>query len=76
MGKYLYECIGTQEFCRRHMLTNSPCIVVGSTYHVSFLKGVTITGLGKENLVTVPVDKNARLDANGTLKMGISFSIS
>ena len=58
------------------MLTNSPCIEVGSTYHVSFLKGVTIAGLGKENLVTVPVDKNARLDANGTLKMGISFSIS
>lgn len=58
------------------MLTNSPCIVVGSTYHVSVLKGVTIAGLGKENLVTVPVDKNARLDANGTLKMGISFSIS
>lgn len=64
MGSYLYESIGAQEFCRRHMLTNSPCVVVGSTYHVSFLKAVTIVGLGKESLVTVPVDKDARLDCD------------
>ena len=64
MGNHLYESIGAQEFCRRHeLLTNSPCVVVGSTYHVSFLKAVTILGLGKESLVTVPVDTNARLDS-------------
>ena len=62
MDNYLYESIGAQEFCCRHMLTKSPCVVVGSTYHVSFLKAVTIVGLEKESLVTVPVDTDARLD--------------
>lgn len=63
MGGYLYESIGAQEFCLRHKLTNSPCVVVGKTYHVSFMKAMTILGLGKESLATVPVDKDARLDS-------------
>ena len=64
MGGYLYESIGAQEFCLRHKLTNSPCVVVGKTYHVSFMKAMTILGLGKESLATVPVDKDARLDSS------------
>ena len=63
LANYLYESIGAQEFCNRHMLTKSPCVVAASTYHVSFLKAVTIVGLGKGCLVTVPVDKNARMDS-------------
>lgn len=76
MGNHLYESIGAQEFCRRHkLLTNSPCVVVGSTYHVSFLKAVTILGLGKESLVTVPVDTNARLDSK-TLETTLTDKMS
>ena len=64
MSNYVYESIGAQEFCRRHQLTKPPCVVAPSTYHVSFLKAVNIVGLGKESLVTVPVDDNARMDTN------------
>ena len=65
LADYLYESIGAQEFCNRHMQTTTPCVVVASTYHVSLLKAVTITGLGKECLVTVPVDANARMNSEG-----------
>lgn len=63
LSNYIYESIGAQEFCRRHQLTKPPCVVVASTYHVSLLKAVNIVGLGKESLVTVPVDDNARMDS-------------
>ena len=62
MENYIYESIGAQEFCRRHQLTKSPCVVAASTYHISIAKAVNILGLGKGSLVTVPVDVNARMD--------------
>ena len=65
MSKYLYEAIGTQEFVRRHMLTQSPCIVVPSTLHISVMKAATILGLGRESLVSVAVDENSRMDPIG-----------
>ena len=65
MSKYLYESIGTQEFVRRHMLTQSPCIVVPSTLHISLTKAATILGLGRESLVSVAVDENSRMDPIG-----------
>lgn len=65
LSKYLYESIGTQEFVRRHMLTQSPCIIVSSTMHISLTKAVTILGLGRESIATVAVDKDARMDIKG-----------
>ena len=65
---YLYESIGPHEFYRRHNLTKSPCIVAASTYHVSFLKAANIIGLGKEGIVIVPVDENARMDCKRKLQ--------
>jgi len=62
MSKYLYESIGVQAFVRRHMLTQSPCVIVPSTLHISLTKAVTILGLGRESIVTVPVDEDARMD--------------
>ena len=67
MSKYLYESIGTQEFARRHMLTQSPCIVVPSTLHISLTKAATILGLGRESLVSVAVDENSRMDPTGNV---------
>ena len=67
MSKYLYESIGTQEFVRRHMLTQSPCIVVPSTLHISLTKAATILGLGRESLVSVAVDENSRMDPTGNV---------
>lgn len=63
MDNYIYESIGAQEFCLRHQPIKSPCVLAASTYHVSFVKAVNIVGLGKGSLVTVPVDKNARMDS-------------
>lgn len=65
MSQYLYESIGVQEFVRRHMLTQSPCVIVPSTVHISLTKAVTILGLGRECLVTVAVDEDARMDPKG-----------
>ena len=65
MGAYLYESVGAQEFARRHMLTQSPCIIAPSTAHISFTKAVTILGLGRESLVTVAVDEDARMEPTG-----------
>lgn len=62
---YLYETIGPHEFYSRHNLKKPPCIVAASTYHVSFLKAVNIIGLGKDGLVLVPADENARMDCDG-----------
>lgn len=66
MGQYLYESIGAQEFARRHMLTQSACVIVPSTAHISLTKAVTILGLGRESLVTVAVDEDARMDPKGS----------
>lgn len=65
MFKYLYESIGAQEFVRRHMLIHNPCIIVPSTMHISLTKAVTILGLGRESIVTVAVDEDARMDPKG-----------
>lgn len=65
MGQYLYESVGAQEFARRHMLTKSPCVIVPSTAHISLTKAVTILGLGRESLVTVAVDEDARMEPKG-----------
>lgn len=66
MGSYLYESVGAQEFTRRHMLTQSPCVIAPSTAHISFTKAVTILGLGRESLVTVAVDDDARMEPKGS----------
>ncbi|XP_068716270.1 uncharacterized protein [Montipora foliosa] len=62
MGSYLYESIGAQEFARRHELKNTACVLVPRTSHVSFAKAVTILGLGRESLIAVAKDKDARMD--------------
>lgn len=65
MENYLYEFIGALEFMRRHKLTKTPCVVVPDTSHNSFAKAVTLLGLGRDSLVTVAVDQDARMDAKG-----------
>ena len=65
MGEYLYESIGAQEFSQRHGLTQSACVIAPSTLHISFMKAITILGLGRENIVTVAVDENARMEPEG-----------
>ena len=75
LDNHLYESVGTYEFCRHHKLTQNPCVVVASTYHVSFMKAVSILGLGKECLVTIPVDVDARMKTDRKLNLCVSFII-
>ena len=65
MENYLYEFIRSLEFVRRHKLTKTPCVVVHDTSHNSFAKAITLLGLGRDSLVTVAVDQDARVDAKG-----------
>jgi hypothetical protein len=65
MTNYSYESIGTQVFCQRHNLKTNPCSIAPTTAHVSIFKAATILGVGKKNLVLVPVDENARMDVKG-----------
>ena len=65
MSNYLYESIGAHEFARQHSLIVKACVVVPSSAHISFTKAVTVLGLGKNNLVSVPVDEDSRMDPKG-----------
>ena len=62
LTEHLYECIGVTKFNKIHKLTQDPCVVAASTYHVSFDKAMTILGIGRENLVHVAVDEDARIN--------------
>lgn len=66
MTNYSFECIG-HEFCQRHKLIATSGFLAPSTAHISLFKGATILGMGKNNLVLVPVDENARMDIKGNL---------
>lgn len=65
MANYGLESIGIQDFTKRHHLKNNPCSLASTTAHVSLFKGATILGVGKEHLIPVPVDDNARMDVKG-----------
>ena len=75
MEQYLYESVGAQEFARRHMLTQSPCVIVPSTAHISLTKAVTILGLGRGSLVTVAVDEDARMEPKGLFIMMLDITL-
>ena len=65
MNNYALEGIGIPTFFQRHSLKNSPCFLAASTAHLSFHKAATILGVGKQYVVPVPVDCNARMDVKG-----------
>ncbi|XP_048584706.1 uncharacterized protein LOC5498142 isoform X2 [Nematostella vectensis] len=65
MANYGYDAIGIQNFCARHGLKQNPCVLAPTTAHVSLYKGCTILGMGKGNLITIPVDDNARMCVKG-----------
>ena len=66
MDNFAYESIGAQAFCRRHNLETMPCFIASSAAHLSLVKAATILGIGKANLVCVPLDEHARMDIKGS----------
>jgi len=73
MTKYAFESLGTLVFCQRHKLKNNPCSLAPTTAHISLFKGATILGVGKEHLITVPVDDHARMDVKGIVESFCHF---
>lgn len=56
--------VGIAAYSRRHMKSlGDPVILVPGTRHYSFPKAAALLGIGGEQLVEVPVDVDARLDA-------------
>ncbi|MCC0177187.1 decarboxylase [Waterburya agarophytonicola K14] len=65
IAKYSLQNLGIQEFSRRFLanVTHSPVLIVPGTKHYSFAKTTALLGIGSSNIIDVPVDKDARMDA-------------
>jgi glutamate/tyrosine decarboxylase-like PLP-dependent enzyme len=56
------ESLGTAGFFLEHRDLGAPCVVVPSSAHYSWAKGMKVLGLGTANLVEVAVDDHMRMD--------------
>ena len=65
IAKYSLQNLGIQEFSRRFLtdMPNSPALIVPGTKHYSFVKTTALLGIGSANIIDVPVDRDARMDA-------------
>lgn len=64
LDKYSIQSLGFQEFSRRflHDVPRPAAIFAPATMHYSWPKNAAILGIGKNNVVGVPVDLDARMD--------------
>lgn len=64
LDKYSIQSLGFQEFSQRFLrdVPQSPAIMAPATMHYSWPKNAAILGIGKNNVVGVPVDLDARMD--------------
>ena len=65
ISKYSLQNLGIQEFSRRFLvdLSHPPIVIVPGTKHYSFAKTTALLGIGSANIIDVPVDKDARMNA-------------
>ena len=65
ISKYSLQNLGIQEFSRLFLanLAHSPVVIVPGTKHYSFAKTTALLGIGSANIIDVPVDKDARMNA-------------
>lgn len=56
------ESLGTAGFFLKHRDLQAPCVVVPTSAHYSWAKGMKVLGLGTANLVKVAVDDRMRMD--------------
>jgi glutamate/tyrosine decarboxylase-like PLP-dependent enzyme len=55
------ESLGTGGFFMKHRDVKAPRVLVSSSAHYSWAKGMKVLGLGTRNLVEVPVDDHMRM---------------
>lgn len=66
LSNYSVQNLGILEFSRRYLseINHSPVFFVPGTKHYSFPKAAAILGIGSTNMIDVPIDVDARMDAN------------
>ncbi|KAG9084859.1 hypothetical protein FS749_004894 [Ceratobasidium sp. UAMH 11750] len=64
MNKYLIQSLGKDVLEKKFGITQPSKYFVGTTKHYSWPKGAAITGIGSDNIIDVPVDASARMDAS------------
>ncbi|CAE6425005.1 unnamed protein product [Rhizoctonia solani] len=64
MNKYLIQSTGKDILEKQFGITKPSRYFVGGTKHYSWPKGAAITGIGSDNIIDIPVDINARLNAS------------
>lgn len=64
IDKYSIQSLGFEEFSHRFLrsVPQRPAIMAPSTMHYSWPKNAAILGIGKNNVVAIQVDKDARMD--------------
>src|ERR1044072_645649 len=64
LENYSLQNLGIQEFSRRFLteLKHATVFMVPGTKHYSFTKAAAVLGICSDNMIDVPVDKDARLD--------------
>ena len=67
--KYKIEAKGVLKFCKKHDIQakNSPVCIMPTTAHISLFKGTNLTGmgLGEDETILIPCDKNSRMKTDG-----------
>ena len=60
---YTLQTLGHHEFSRRYMEgLPEPAVLVSGTHHYSWPKAAAMLGMGRQSLLSIAVDLNARLD--------------
>ncbi|KAF8473804.1 pyridoxal phosphate-dependent transferase [Kalaharituber pfeilii] len=63
LSPYLIQTLGKDYLEKYFQISKPGKIFVPSTKHYSWPKGAAIVGIGSQNIITVPVDNRARMDA-------------
>ncbi len=61
--KQRIEYLGVVEFFKQHPAIQAPVVMVASSAHYSWEKGLKLLGFGAKNLIRIQVDDHMRLDS-------------
>lgn len=66
VSKYSVQEIGYHQILKKYLpsICESPVSICSGTRHYSWPKGAAILGIGSDNMWSLPVDLNARMDLN------------
>ena len=65
--KFTVRYLGWSRFMKRHNLNKEPVVLCPASSHYSFLKAVSMIGLGEENLINIEIDANTCMNITGKI---------